>query len=268
MTGNNVFKTQREGSILWLSLNRPEKRNSISMEVFEGLMRVFPDLDQDPEVRAVIIKGEGKSFCAGMDLEAIGAILEGKGADHRDDLRREILRLQEAVNVIERCRKPVIAAIHGYCLGGGVDLVCGCDIRIASRDALFSVRETRMAMVPDLGTLQRLPHIVGQGWFRELALTGRDFSAEEALGMGFVTHLCEDQAALFEKAREIASQIVSCSPLAVQGVKEVICYSRDHGVHAGLSYVAQKNAVLLHSEDLMEAFRAFKEKRKPIFKGS
>ena len=148
-----------------------------------------------------------------------------------------------------------------------MDLISACDIRIASRDALFAVRETRTAIIADLGTLQRLPHIIGHGWFRELALTGRDFSAEEALRMGFVTRLCEDRDALYEEAKRLAQQIAECSPMTVQGAKEVINYSRDAGVRAGLEYVAQKNAALLPSEDLMEAFKSFMEKRAPRFKG-
>ena len=138
---------------------------------------------------------------------------------------------------------------------------------MATKDAIFSIRETRMGMIADLGTLQRLPHIIGNGWFKELALTGRDFTAQEALQIGFITRLCEDRARLYEEAKSMASQIASCPPLAVQGAKEVILYGRDHGVYAGLHYVAQKNAAALISEDVMEAMRAFMEKRPPVFKG-
>jgi enoyl-CoA hydratase len=138
---------------------------------------------------------------------------------------------------------------------------------LATTDAVFSIRETRMGIIADVGTLQRLPHIIGQGWFRELALTGRDFSAREAFQTGLVTHLYDDRPALYAAAKNLADQIAECPPLTVQGTKEVINFSRDNGIEAGLQYVAQKNAAALPSEDLMEAVAAFVEKRKPVFKG-
>jgi enoyl-CoA hydratase len=168
---------------------------------------------------------------------------------------------------VERCRKPVIAAVHGHCLGGGVDLLSACDIRIASRDAVFSVREVRVAFIADVGTLQRLPHIIGHGWFRDLALTGRDFGAEEALKMGFITGIFDDREAVVAGAGKLAEQIASYSPLAVQGTKDVLLYSRDKGIQAGLEYTAQKNAAVVPSEDMVEAAMAFMEKRAPVYKG-
>ena len=146
-------------------------------------------------------------------------------------------------------------------------MICACDIRLAATDAIFSIRETRMGIVADVGTLQRLPHIIGEGWLRELASTGRDFTAQEALQMGLVTRICDDPLALYEEAAKLASQIAACPPLTVQGTKETIIFSRDNSVDAGLQYVAQKNAAALPSEDLFEAFSAFTEKRAPVFKG-
>jgi enoyl-CoA hydratase/carnithine racemase len=267
MVESNPFRVEKDGAVAWLTFDRPEKRNSMDMGFFDGLTELFPGFDEDPDVRVIVIKAEGRTFNAGIDLQALEFLLKEQGADVRERLRKVILRLQKAVNVMEGCRKPIIAAVHGYCIGGGVDLLCACDIRMAAREALFSIREVRMALVADLGTLQRLPHIIGDGWFRELALTGRNFSAEEALGMGFITHLCENREALYEEAGKLAEEIASLSPLAVQGAKDVILYSRDRGVYPGLEYVAQKNAALLHSEDVLEAFRAFVEKRPPEFKG-
>jgi enoyl-CoA hydratase len=267
MSDQNPFRVEREGPIAWLVLDRPEKRNTMNDAFFEGLIHHFRALEQDPETRVVIIRAEGKSFTAGLDLMEMAPMIRGTGADFRERLKDQIVRFQQGMNIIETCRKPVIAAAHSHCIGGGVDLLCACDIRMATRDTLFSIRETRIAIIADLGTLQRLPHIIGQGWFRELALTGRDFSAEEALRIGFITHLCEDRESLYQKARDLAGDIASCAPLTVQGVKEVMNYSRDRGVYPGLAYVAQKNAALLPSEDLMEAFQAFMEKRAPVFKG-
>ncbi len=193
--------------------------------------------------------------------------MTGDDGGTRHAFRKVVMSLQEGITAVERCRKPVIAAVHSHCIGGGVDLVCACDVRLASRDAVFSIRETRMAMVADLGTLQRISGIIGQGWTRELALTGRDFSGREALEIGFITHLFEDREALLEGGRKMAHEIASLPPLTVQGVKETLNFSRDHGVAAGLEYVAQKNAALLPCEDLMEAFQAFMEKRPARFKG-
>ncbi|MBW1731015.1 MAG: crotonase/enoyl-CoA hydratase family protein [Deltaproteobacteria bacterium] len=267
MNEKEVFKVDKEDFIAWLTLNRPEKRNTMNQAFFKGLRQHFQEFDQDEDVRVVIIKAEGKSFTAGIDFVELGSLIQGEGARFRENLAREIRHLQDCISVIEKCRKPVIAAVHGHCIGGGVDLITACDIRLASQDAIFSIRETRVAIVADLGTLQRLPFIIGHGWFRELALTGRDFTAEEAYRMGLVTRLCENQEALYAQARELAQEIASCSPLTVQGVKEVILYSRDHGVYPGLHYVAQKNAAILPSKDLMEAFQAFIEKRAPKFVG-
>ena len=267
MSENSPFKVEKEGNIRWLILNRPEKRNAMAVEFFDELGRHFAAFDQDEEVRVVVIRAEGESFTAGIDLFGLAPLLQGEGASFREALRKKIIRLQEGIHAVEQCRKPVIAAVHSHCIGGGVDLLSACDIRMASRDAVFAVRETKMAMIADLGTLQRLPYIIGHGHFRELALTGRNFTAEEALRIGFITHLCEDRNSLYQEARKIAEEIAGCSPLAVQGAKEVINYSRDHGVWAGFEYVAQKNAAALPCQDLMEAFKAFVEKRPAEFKG-
>lgn len=268
MSEKEPFKVEQDGHIAWLILNRPDKLNSMSFDFFKKLTELFVQFDEDSSVRVVVIKAEGKSFTAGLDLTEAESLIADSSAGGRETLRRKILELQKSMDGIELCRKPVIAAVHSHCIGAGVDMLCACDIRLASKDAIFSVRETRMAMIADVGTLQRLPHIVGHGWSRELALTGRDFTAEEALQMGFVTHICEDQLALYEKAKILASQIAACAPLAVQGVKDVILFSRDNGIYPGLHYVAQKNAAALQSKDLTEAVNAFMEKRKPVFKGN
>jgi enoyl-CoA hydratase/carnithine racemase len=188
-------------------------------------------------------------------------------AGAREKMRLMILKGQAGISQIEKCRKPVIAAVHSHCLGGGVDLLSACDIRMATQDAVFSIREVRVAFIADVGTLQRLPHIIGHGWFRELALTGRDFGADEALKIGFITRICEDRESLIVEARKLAEEIAACSPLAVQGTKDVILYSRDRGIYPGLEYVAQKNAAAIPSEDMIEAATAFMEKRQPVFKG-
>jgi enoyl-CoA hydratase len=267
MTETNNFKIEQEDHIAWLTLNRPDRRNTMGLAFFREIGGLLDGFDRNPDVRVVVIKAAGKSFSAGTDLNEAASLLSKGAADERETTRVDILALQEGLNKIEKCRKPVIAAIHSHCIGGGIDLISACDIRLASKDALFSIRETRIGIIADLGTLQRLPYIIGHGWFRELALTGRDFTAEEALRMGLITRICEDRESLYEEARQLASHIIDCPPMAVQGTKEVILYSRDHGVYPGLHYVAQKNAAALPSEDVVEAVTAFMEKRKPVFKG-
>ena len=267
MGDQDYFRTEQEGRIVWLVLNRPEKRNTMDQGFLTGMAELFSRFENDDNVRVIIIKAEGKSFCAGLDLAgSIDIIPKDPSPSQREIFRRWIMAMQECITSVERCRKPVIAAIHGHCVGGGIDLTSACDVRLASLDAVFSVRETRMAMIADFGTLQRLPAIIGQGWFRELALTGRDFSSEEAYRMGFITHLCEDRESLYARARAIAEEIASCSAFAVQGTKEVIMFNRDNGIRAGLEYVAQKNSAVLPNDDLEEAVRAFREKRPPRFK--
>ena len=267
MEYETFLKIEKTGHVVWLVLNRPEKRNTMTMEFFQEIRRLFEELDADPDVRVVVIKAEGKSFTAGLDLVAAQALLGDGSAVYRDWLRRKITELQESITAIEKCRKPVIAAIHGHCIGGGVDLTSACDIRLAAKDAIFSIRETRIGIIADIGTLQRVPYIIGQGWFRELALTGRDWTAEEALRMGYITRLCEDSQTLFEEAGVLAEEIANLAPLAVQGIKEVANYSRDNGIQQGLEYVAQRNAAVIPNEDMIEAVSAFLEKRTPRFKG-
>ena len=268
MSETSQFKAEIDSHVAWLTMNRPEKRNTMGTRFFKELSEHLTNFDQDAAVRAVIIKAEGKSFTAGTDLEEAASLLSGQAADQREATRKNIMRLQEGITSIEHCSKPVIAAIHSHCIGGGIDLISACDIRLATRDAVFSIRETPMGIIADLGTLQRLPHIIGHGWFRELALTGRNFTADEALQMGLITRICEKRDALYAEAQKLAESIADCPPLTVQGAKEVILYSRDNGIDAGLQYVAQKNAAALPSEDVIEAVTAFMEKRKPVFKGN
>jgi enoyl-CoA hydratase len=267
MNETSYFKVEVDNHIAWLTLNRPDKRNTMGLAFFEEIEILFDGFDRDPDIRVVIIKAEGKSFSAGTDLEEAAKLLGQGSANGRESMRKEILALQQSFTKIEKCRKPVIAAVHSHCIGAGVDMICACDIRLATADAIFSIRETRMGIIADAGTLQRLPHIIGHGWFRELALTGRDFTVQEALQMGLVTRICDDPPTLYAEAEKLAAQIAACPPLTVQGTKEVILYSRDNGIEAGLQYVAQKNAAALPSEDLIEAVSAFMEKRRPVFKG-
>jgi enoyl-CoA hydratase len=178
-----------------------------------------------------------------------------------------IERLQRAITSVAACRKPVVAAIAGWCIGGGVDLVTACDVRLCSADARFSVREVKLAMVADIGTLARLPSIVGQGQARLLAMTGDDIDAARALRIGLVEDLYDTQAALFDAAGALARRLADNPPLVVQGVKQVLNAASERAAADSLRTVALWNAAFLPSKDLREAISAFLEKRAPKFEG-
>ena len=184
-----TIKVKKKEHIAWVIMNNPDKRNAMTFDFFTQMVEVFTDLDDDPQIRVAIIKGEGKSFTAGLDLGSLAGLAQSTGADGRENLRRILLKGQQRTTILTQCRKPVISAIHNHCIGGGVDLLCACDIRLASKDAIFAVRETKLGAIADLGTLQRLPDIVGDPWARELIFTGRDFTAGEALDIGLITHM-------------------------------------------------------------------------------
>jgi enoyl-CoA hydratase len=227
-------------------------------------------LDGTPEARVGVIKGRGRYFTSGIDL----AMLMGLGSQIEDDcdgrrrekLRRLILKLQDTLSSIERCRKPVLAAVHGACIGGGIDLITACDMRYCSANAYFTVKEIDVGMTADVGTLQRLPHLVGEGMARELAYTGRRVEGPEAQQMRLVNRCFDTPEALHEGVMEIARSIAAKSPLSIRGCKEMITYARDHSVADGLNYVATWNAAMLMSADLFEAGAANMQKRDPVFR--
>ena len=252
-----------------IRLNRPDKSNAMNDAMWQEIRQAADWVDSTPEARVAILSGAGRNFCAGLDLTMIGSIQQRiahpDGARSRETLRRLILDLQDCLSAIERCRKPVLAAIQGACVGGALDLVTCCDMRYAAPDAVFSIKEIDLAMVADVGTLQRLPHLIGQGMARELAYTGRNVGAEEAAALGLVNRVFASPAALTATVREIAQTIAAKSPLAVRGLKEVMNYSRDHPVADGLNFVATWNSALLLSGDLGECMSAQRERRAPKF---
>jgi enoyl-CoA hydratase len=262
-----------EGGIAEVCLVGPGKGNAMGPAFFRELPEVFSSLDRDPAVRAVILRGEGGIFSYGLDLRAMVAELAPflaptNLASERLRLLELIGELQRGFDLVERCRKPVIAAIAGPCIGGGVDLAAACDIRIASRDARFSVREVKLAIVADMGSLQRLPRIIGQGHTRELAFTGKDVDAARALRIGLVNDVFEDEAQLLEEARALARAIVDNPPHVVSGIKQVLAYGEGKSVAEAERFVAVWNAAFLASNDLVEAMQAFAEKRPPRFTGT
>ena len=264
-----VLEIERDAHVATLWLANPERRNALGPAFWEELPRAMEELVADDGIRVVVIAARGQHFTVGLDLKAMGgAIVEGgSGAGARKRLLDFILKIQRSVTAVARCEKPVIAVAHGYCIGGGIDLLTACDIRVAAADVVFGIRETRMAMVADVGTLQRLPGIIGKGQVAELAFSGDDFGAERAKELGFVNAVHPDQASALAAARALAGRIAANSPLAVTGTKRVLEYCADKSIEDGLTYVATWNAAFVASEDLREAMTAFFEKRKPTFTG-
>ncbi|NRR29388.1 crotonase/enoyl-CoA hydratase family protein [Oxalobacteraceae bacterium] len=259
-----------EQNVAVIRLNRPDKANAMNLKMWQEIRAAFEWVDQTPEVRVAILEGEGKSFCSGIDLQmlmGVGASIANECEGRkRESLRRFILDLQDSLSSLERCRKPVLAAIHGACVGGAIDLVTCADMRYCSEDAYFSIKEIDVGMVADVGTLQRLPRLVGEGMARELAYTGRRVDAAEARDMRLVNRVYPSVEALRAGVREIAASIAAKSPLSIRGSKEILNYSRDHSVADSLNYVATWNAAMLMSADLQAAMAAAMSKQAPQFK--
>ena len=268
---SEVLTVETSDHVATVWLDRPDKLNAMNKAFWNDLPPIMDALGNDDSVRAVVIGGRGSAFSVGLDLVDFGpTVLAPQGnsrAGGSAALLADIKKMQRATSSVAECPKPVIAAVHGWCIGGAVDLITACDIRLASRDAVFSVRETKLAIVADMGTLQRLPRIVDPGWVAELAFTGRDVGAEEAKDMRLVTHLYDDLDALHKEAASLAFQIAANSPLVVQGVKNVLRANDGRTVDEGLDYVALWNAAHLHSADLNEAIVAHLERRAPEFTG-
>jgi enoyl-CoA hydratase len=267
-----IAHVETHAHVSTVTLRATGKAHRMGPEFWRELPELFGALDADDAVRAVVLRGEGEHFTFGLDLAAMGAELlplfaEGAMAKERRDLLELIARLQRSISSVAACRKPVIAAVSGWCIGGGVDLVCACDVRLASADARFSVRETRLGMVADVGTLARLPQIVGQGAARLLALTGDDVDAARARDLGLVTDVYSTRDALMVGAAELAERIAKNPPLAVQGTKAVLNAASEKAAEESLRTVALWNAAFLASHDLREAMAAFMEKREPRFQG-
>ena len=273
MSASEVFSVERDGNVATLWLDSPERRNAMGPDFWNDLPVLMHELSDDDEVRAVVLAAKGPHFSVGLDLKTMGGVASGGGGGNRSQAARgmrflkEVSRLQRSITAVADCPKPVIAAIHGYCIGGGVDLISACDIRLASADAKFSIRETKIAIVADVGTLQRLPSIIGKGHVAELALTGKDIDAERARQIGLVNDVFPDADGVLKGAREMAAEIAANSPIAVQGTKHVLKACENRTVEEGLDYVAVWNAGLMQSNDLIEAMTAFMEKRPAVFKG-
>ena len=271
---SNVLSIEKKGAVGTLWLDRPEKRNAMTSEMWTALPAAVAALGNDPDIRAVVLAGRGKSFCVGLDLMALSEVTpsdaEQTSRAAANLQQMEVTRgFQSAISSIAQCPVPVIAAVHGHCLGGGIDLITACDIRIASTDATFSVRETRIGIVADVGALQRLPKVVTSGHVAELAYTGRDIDAARAEKIGLVNDVYPDFDATYAAAHDLANAVAANSPMAVRGTKFMLQQGEDLNTEQSLVLNALWTLTTsLQSNDLREAMKAFTEKRAPEFTGT
>lgn len=263
------FTLEINDNIAHLQLSRPDALNTMNPAMWKELPEAVRYLNDESAARVIVISSTGKHFSAGMDL----SVFTGKAPDvdpelgrKHENLRRTVLQLQECLSILEQVRMPVLAAIHGGCIGGAVDMVTAADCRYCTEDAFFSIEETKLGMTADVGTLQRLPKLISLGLVRELAYTGRRMYAAEAKDAGLVNSVYPTQQAMLDAVMDIARQIAGHSPLAVTGCKEMINYSRDHSVADSLNYMAVWQSGMFQPQtDMMETFMAKAEKRAPQF---
>ena len=271
MSDYKYYLIEKKAPIAWVYLNRPDKKNAMNPPAWKEAPAVFESLSNDPDIRVIILAGKGSGFCAGIDLTGMmGEIPELMDPAQKGGVKwkliQRIFSLQKTITCIEECRKPVIAAVHGYCIGAGLDMITACDIRLGSKEALFSLREAAVGFVADVGVLQRLPNIVGQGITRELAYTAKNITAARAKDVLLLNDVFNDQTTLMAGAETMAMEIANCSPVAVQASKDVLNYCVGKSIDDGLKYVASISTNVIPSDDLFEAVTAFSEKRKPEFK--
>eukprot|EP01100_Stratorugosa_tubuloviscum_P003759 TRINITY_DN1907_c4_g1_i1.p1 TRINITY_DN1907_c4_g1~~TRINITY_DN1907_c4_g1_i1.p1 ORF type:complete len:324 (+),score=147.06 TRINITY_DN1907_c4_g1_i1:35-973(+) len=274
---NNSYKLinlswHNNNYIAQVDLNRPEKGNAFNKQLWFELFNCFQFLNQHQTCRAIVLSASGKHFCTGIDLVDLSGLVS-QLATKDDAARRSLLlqqtvkQLQKSVSIIEECSKPVIAAIHGACIGAGVDLIAACDVRYASEESIFSIKEVDVGLAADLGSLQRLPKIVSNiSHLNELALSARNFNVNEAKQLGLISPIvCETQQHCIENAFKFANLLTSKSPIAVQGTKQALIHARDHSVQEGLNFITNWNMSMLQTNDIIELQQALKEKRLPNF---
>ena len=265
------FDVEINNSIAHIRFNRPEKRNSMN----EDFWRLFPkeveELDDSGEIRALIVSSTGPHFSAGIDLSMFkDDVVEHETNQELGRSRgyfiQQLKFLQRAASCLEDARFPVVAAVQGGCIGGGIDLITAADIRLCTKDAFFLIEEINVGLAADIGTIQRLPKIIPAGIAREWTMMGEKISAERAKEVGLVSSLHESHEEMIDSAFEMAEKLASKTPLAMWVTKEVLNYSRDHSVKEGLDNVALWNAATLHKEDVMTTMMSKMQKKKPEYR--
>jgi len=255
-----------ENHVATVAMARVDALNALSIEFASEIAGVFRELGANDDFRAIIFCSKARIFCAGLDLKEAASGASGTVKGVIDTIRNS-QPLFDCCNFIEECPKPVIAAVHGKCIGGGLDMISACDIRLCTEDAIFCLKEANIGLVADMGILQRLPMIVGQGFAREMAFTAANYSARDVEKMGLINHVYADHAGVLAAAQKLAAQIAANAPLGIKYTKEVLNFSRYVNVYEGMALAIQKNATLLMSEDLKEAMMSFLERRPADFKG-
>ena len=258
------------GAVMTISLLGPGKGNAMGPEFWEELPKAMDELNRMADIRCLVFRGSGDHFSYGLNIQQmmphLGRMTTGTVVAHqRVDLMAQIRQMQSGFQKMHESPKPVIAAVHGWCIGGGLNMISAADIRLCSRDAKFSLREAKLAITPDIGGLQFLPHIIGQGFTREMAFTGNDYDAAFAERTGLINHVYDTPDQLFAAADALAGQIADNPATAVQGAKRVLNYSFNKSIEDGLQYVSVWNSSQLQSDDFSEAMQATAEKRKAEF---
>ena len=257
-----------DSGVAHMKLNRPERMNTMTLAFFPGLRDTVRRLSDDGTARALVISSTGKHFCAGMALDVFAsdpAALRAQTPRDRLALQESLKRLMDCFTALDEARFPIVCAIQGGCIGGGLDLATACDIRLCSADAFFTVQEITIGMVADLGTLQRLPRIVPQGVAREMAYTGERMGAERALAVGLVNAVLPDAAALLDRAMTLAKTIASKSPLAIAGTKLALNHARDHSTASALHQMTLLQSAIFDTGEMAAAIAGWKEKRAAEF---
>lgn len=253
--------------VFHVEINRPEKLNALNKTMWKEIDACFKALADDPDCRSIVLSGAGKIFTAGLDLSEASELASMGMSGDLDIARRckylyKLVReYQDNFSTLEKCPKPIIAAVHSACVGGGVDMICGADIRYCTQDAWFQIKEVDLGISADVGTLQRLPKVIGSSSLvRELAFTARKLYSDEALKAGFVSRIFADKDRMLKAAISLAELIASKSPVGVQGTKVNLNYARDHPVQQSLEYHAMWNMAMLQSDDLMKAAMSMLDK--------
>ena len=253
-----------ENKIAHLRFNRPDSLNTMQPVFFRELVAILQQLQNQASARVLVISSSGKHFTAGMALDVFaggGITLEDNDAVGRANIALVLQDMHHSFNLIEQLRMPVIAAVQGGCIGGGVDLVCAADIRLATANAFFCIQEINIGMTADLGTLQRLPKLIPEGIVHEMAYTGRRLHAQRALSCGLVNEVFESPEALIDAALQMAKEIAEKPPVAIWGSKQAIHYARDHTTHDALQQMGWLQSGIWQSANLMEAFMAKQQNR-------
>ena len=270
----SCFDVSIANDVAHIVLNRPDKRNSMIHEFWDELPTIVQSIDQNSTARVIVLSSTGPHFTSGLDTSIFGNSVEN--SDNPEDVEKSkrqrsaklydtIKHMQKSFTCLEQCRMPVIAAIQGGAIGGGVDLVTACDLRYMTEDGFLSIYEINIGMTADVGTFPRITHLLPEGVVKELAYTGRRISAQEAKQHGLVNEIYTDHEAMLEATMGIARQIATKAPLAVYGSKKIINHSRDHSTADSLDYISLWNASMLQPDEISEAFAAAQEEREGDF---